>query len=72
VVAIVEKLIASDRAQRYASADAVWDPVTTWAIPAREVRMLGTVVRACRPEVVVPRGGLLTKEEVERITGAGR
>jgi serine/threonine protein kinase len=71
VVGIVEKLIASDRDARFANADALWDAVTAWAIPAREVRLLGTVVRACRPARVVPREGLLTQEEVREITGRG-
>jgi serine/threonine protein kinase len=71
VVEIVEKLIASDREQRFASADAVWDAVTAWAIPAREIRMLGTVVRACRPAQHVPTAGLLTEEDVAEITRKG-
>lgn len=69
VIAIVEKLIASDRNARFPNADAVWDAVTAWPIPARDVRMLGTVARACRPAVHVPSGGLLTEEDVKEITG---
>jgi serine/threonine protein kinase len=72
VIEIVEKLIASDREKRYANADALWDAVTTWAIPAREVRMLGTVVRASRPAVVVPDGGLLTEGEAKELAGRMR
>jgi serine/threonine-protein kinase len=66
---IVEKLIASDREKRYPSAEALLDDVTAWAIPAGQVRLLGTVVRACRPEVVVPTTGLLTEADVKGIRG---
>ena len=69
VVEIVEKLIASDREKRFANADALWDAVTAWPIPAREVRLLGTVVRACRPAQHVPSAGLLSAEDVADLAG---
>jgi len=65
VLGIVEKLIASDREKRYPSAEALLDDVTAWAIPAGMVRLLGTTVRACRPEVVVPREGTLSEADVK-------
>ena len=71
MVRIVEKLIESDRDARFESADAVWDAVTQWAIPAKQMRLLGTVVRACRPPEHVPRDGLLTPSDVAEITRSG-
>jgi serine/threonine-protein kinase len=64
---IVEKLIASDREQRYASAEALLDEVTAWAIPAGMVRLLGTTVRACKPQVAVPREGLLSEADFKSL-----
>lgn len=72
VVEIVERLIASDREKRYPNAGALLEAVAGCGIPAREVRLLGTLVRACRPEVVVPEGGLLSEGDARQVRGSVR
>jgi serine/threonine protein kinase len=70
VVDIVERLTMADREKRFQTADEVWDAVTQWAISANQIRLLGTIVRACAPRKHIPEDGLLTPVDVAELTGA--